>query len=327
MLKLISQIPQQLEHSWEKAGRIVERIPKKLPRFLAVCGMGGSGISGDLLRGLLLHTSPVPIEIIKDYVLPGWIDKRGFAVVISYSGNTEETLSLWKMLAHRKVPRMAITSGGEIKKLAQVSGVPVVAVPGGNPPRASVGYLFAPLLRLAKHWELYPRAADELKAVISLIDTSIPAWEEEANKIASSLYGRFPLIHVLDTRFYSLGYRLSCQLNENSKVLAHVHTYSEMNHNEIMGFEGGVDKDVTVIVLDPGDEYIHPRNRMRNEIVIKNLPSSLHTYNINAEGESLLERFFSLLVKGDLVSVFLAESRGVDPMPVKTIEKLKKELG
>jgi len=327
MLDLIRTIPDQLEYGWKAAGDVMDRISPDLPSLLAICGMGGSGISGDLLRGLLLHTSPIPIEVVKDYTLPGWVDDKSFAVVISYSGNTEETLSLWNALDNRGVPRLAISSGGKLAEKVESAGVPVVSVPAGNPPRASVGYLLAPLLRLVTRWDLYPDAERELGATASLIRSRISGWEEEAYRLAESLKDTFPIVHSLDVRFASLGYRLVCQLNENSKMLAHAHVYPEMNHNEIMGFQGGVDPNVALIVLDPGDDFTHPRNRKRAGIVVGILPSSIPCFTIKAEGESMLERFFSLLIRGDLLSVFLADLQGIDSLPVLSIERLKKELG
>ncbi|TET21877.1 MAG: bifunctional phosphoglucose/phosphomannose isomerase [Candidatus Stahlbacteria bacterium] len=326
MLSLVRLIPDQLEYGWKAVGAVVESIPKDVPASLAVCGMGGSGVSGDILRGLLLHTSPIPIEVVKDYTLPGWIKNQAFAVLISYSGDTEEALALWEALTERGVQRLAITSVGKLKELAEAEKVPTVTVPSGIPPRAAVGYLFAPLLRLVDYWNLYPEAEQELTATLELLRSRMSEWEKETEKLAQSLKDHFPIIHSLDQRFAAVAYRLVCQLNENAKVLAHAHVYSEMNHNEIMGFEGGVDENIALIVLDPGDEFTHPRNRKRAEIVDKILPSSIPRLVIHAEGESLLDRFFSLLVKGDLLSVFLAELRGVDPFPVASIDRLKKEL-
>jgi len=326
MLSLVRSIPAQLEQSWEQAGTVISRVPESPPAKLAICGMGGSGISGDLIRGLLLHTSPVPIEVVKAYTLPGWIAGDDFAVVISYSGNTEETLSLWKALREREVPRIAVSSGGSLTELARKEALPVIEVPAGLPPRASVGHLFSACLRLVYHWDLYPDAETELAATTALISSRIDDWEKEARTIASSLKGKFPVIHALDSRFTPLAYRMVCEINENSKMLAHSHTYSEMNHNELNGFEGGVDENVVLVMLDPGKDYTHHRNRKRAEI-IEGVLSSVPRSRIEAEGSTLLERFFSLLIRGDLVSVYLAELKGIDPVPVNLIESLKKELG
>ena len=116
------------------------------------------------------------------------------------------------------------------------------------------------------------------------------------------------------------------EINENSKMLAHWHVYSEMNHNEINGYEGGVDDHVSLVILDPGVEFTNPRNRRRSEIIHSILPESIPRFRVTAEGSSLLERMFSILIRADLVSVYLAELQGIDPVPVNTIERLKKEL-
>lgn len=326
MLSLVRGIPDQLEYGWRAAESAVSGLSGEIPESLAICGMGGSGISGDLIKGLLLHTSPIPIEVIKDYTLPGWINDRTFAVLVSYSGNTEETLSVWDALGERGSFRFVISSGGKLAERAEAALVPVVSVPGANPPRASLGYLFAPVLRLAFHWKLYEAAKSDLTSTVSLLRSRLPEWEAESAELAASLKDRFAIIHSLDLRFAPVAYRLVCQLNENSKVLAHTHVYSEMNHNEIMGFEGGVDERMVLLVLDPGEEFIHPRNRKRYEVASRILPRSLPRFVIHAEGNSMLERFFSLIAKADLLSVFLADLRGVDPFPVNSIERLKKEL-
>ncbi len=329
MLNLVRSLPEQLEVAWRAVDSILEHLPRNCPLSISLCGMGGSGISGDLLRGVLLFDSPVPIEVVKDYRLPGWVNREAFAVVTSYSGNTEETLALWRELEERYVPRMVVTSNGELKKLAVDAGIPLLEVPGGLPPRASVGYLFAPLLRLASYWGLCPSAEDELAAATSLIRSRIPEWEQAMQSLAQSIKDSFSVIHTLDVRFASVGYRLVCEINENSKMLAHSHVYPEMNHNELNGFEAiqdGLGDKVALLVLDPGEEFTHPRNRKRIDIISKGLLASIPQYTIKAEGRSVLERLFSMLVQGDLLSVFLAELKGVDPVPVNFIERLKKEM-
>jgi glucose/mannose-6-phosphate isomerase len=47
---------------------------------------------------------------------------------------------------------------------------------------------------------------------------------------------------------------------------------------------------------------------------------------VQTQGESATERLLSLVLLGDLVSLYLAVLRGVDPGPVEAIERLKEEL-
>ncbi len=165
----------------------------------------------------------------------------------------------------------------------------------------------------------------QLFKAISFIREKISSWESGTKALAAFLKDSFPVIHSLDLRFQPLAYRLSCQLNENAKMLAHSHYYPEMNHNEIVGFEGDI-KNVSLIVLDPGSGFINPRNRQRERILSEILPQNLPRLILLAEGDNLLERFCSLLVKIDLLSVFVAEARGVDPFPIVSIERLKEKL-
>ena len=108
MLSLIRSIPDQLEYGWKASGMAIKKISKSLPSGIIFCGMGGSGISGDLLRGLVFDMSPIPVETLKDYTLPSWINERYLVVLISYSGNTEEILSIWEQVKNAGFPSIAI---------------------------------------------------------------------------------------------------------------------------------------------------------------------------------------------------------------------------
>ena len=50
-------------------------------------------------------------------------------------------------------------------------------------------------------------------------------------------------------------------------------------------------------------------------------------YRVNSRGRTPVERVFSLVLLGDLVSLYLAVLRGVDPEPVELLSALKAELG
>lgn len=326
MLNLIRSIPSQLNYGWLSSKDTIERIDKKNLTRIVICGVGGSGIAGDLLRGLLYYDSSVSIEVLKDYTLPLWIKEDHFGIAISYSGNTEETLSAWDSMRRRGLDILAITSGGTLEDNAIKQEHPIVRVPPGNPPRASIGYLFAPLLRLSYHWNLYDAAQSELEASIDLINSRTEHWEAEMRSFAEGLKNTLPIIHTLDASFSAIGYRLSCQLNENAKMIAHSSVYPEMNHNEIVGYEGDI-RNLAIVVINPGVGFANHRNIVRREIVLRRIiPESLPVFSIDAEGGTRLERFISLLVKVDLLSFFLASVRGVDPFRINSIERLKKEL-
>ena len=71
----------------------------------------------------------------------------------------------------------------------------------------------------------------------------------------------------------------------------------------------------------------HPHIQRRFEIVEQLLRGKAEIFQYKAQGRHILERFFSLIYTGDWLSYFMALARGVDPTPVITIERLKRDLG
>ena len=67
--------------------------------------MGGSAISGDITKSYLCSEIRLPVVVNRDYNLPGFVDERTLVFAVSYSGNTEETLSAYN---EAKVNRAAI---------------------------------------------------------------------------------------------------------------------------------------------------------------------------------------------------------------------------
>jgi glucose/mannose-6-phosphate isomerase len=55
-------------------------------------------------------------------------------------------------------------------------------------------------------------------------------------------------------------------------------------------------------------------------------PNAAGTFRVSSRGETTIERVISLLLLGDLVSVYLAALRRVDPGPIAVIDELKAAL-
>ncbi|MDD5496429.1 MAG: SIS domain-containing protein, partial [Candidatus Omnitrophica bacterium] len=147
MLALIESFPKQCA----EARNIGEgfKLPKGFKaRFknVLVTGLGGSAIGADLARSYVSGEAKVPIFVNRNYTLPNFVDEETLVIASSYSGNTEETLSAYRDARSRKATLMAITSGGELKKMAEQDKAPCVIIPTGFPPRCALGYSFFPLL-------------------------------------------------------------------------------------------------------------------------------------------------------------------------------------
>jgi glucose/mannose-6-phosphate isomerase len=295
-------------------------------------GMGGSGIAGDVARAVA-GPSGTRVSVHKEYgPIPAWaIRVRPLVVAASYSGNTEETLSMAISAAESGLPVAAVSTGGKLAALASEYRWPIITVPGGMQPRAAAGYMVGAVLRLLEgaksiddHRLAYLEAAD---LADSMNAEGSDTWQE-ASGVAEALEGRIPIIYGGGPVSSVMAQRWKTQINENAKVAAWYSVFPELDHNEIVGWETLPDltrEDLGVVVLrDEGDHHrISSRISHTRELTQGAVP---WVAEVASRGRSILARLVSLTVAGDLVSWMLAERLGVDPMPVATIEELKKLL-
>jgi len=327
MLGLIENFDRQCK----EAGCIkIPSIKKKQYDFIILSGMGGSAIAGDILKILVEMDSSVPFIVHRDYGLPGFIGKNSLVLAVSYSGNTEETISAYKQAVSRGATVCAISSGGEIEKLASTRGMPHIKIPSGQPPRCSLGYLFFPLEKLLYTIGVIKQCSSEKISNMALscrenygIDK---IQDNKAKEIASLVHNKNVVVYSGNTLSPS-ALRWKTQLSENSKHIASVNYFPEMNHNEIMAWnypDFVVKNSVIFFFYDKGD---NKRVKLRMDLTSKIIGvKSLNIQKLNSYGKSTIERIFSLIILGDWVSFYLAILNGVDPTEIKEISYLKKEL-
>lgn len=302
---------------------------------IVTTGLGGSAIGSDIARSYIADDSKTPIFVNRNYRLPGFVDKDTLVVASSYSGNTEETISAYKDAKSKGAKIIAITSGGELNKLAADDGYPVLAIPGGLQPRCALGYSFFPLLTVLSKIGLVKDQAEDIDETIEVLDSlkakslgaSVPEKKNIAKNIARSLYDKFPVIYSGQDHIDCVMTRWRGELNENSKVLSSGHVLPEMNHNEIVGWEDPAKllKDFIVVILRDSADF--PRVAKRIDITKKILgKAGIKVIEVNSFGSPLLARIFSLIYIGDFVSFYLAILNKRDPTPVERIVYLKKEL-
>jgi glucose/mannose-6-phosphate isomerase len=313
------------------ASKIKVDYPK--PSNIIVAGMGGSGIGGELLKDWARDRIAVPIEVSKEYDLPDYAGKKTLVLITSYSGDTEETLSAFLDALKRKCMIFCVSSGGALLENAQRLGVPYLHIPSGMPPRASLPYLFVPLLVYMEKAGLVSGASQELSEAVQLLEKisrdnapEKPTVENYAKALALNIGQKSPIVYGFG--FYrGVAMRYKQQFNENSKVPAKWDVFSELNHNEIVGWEraGELGKCFTAIFLRDDEEppAIQSRIEITKELVEQ---AGVELLEVQAQGESRLARMLSTVLIGDFASVYLAVLRGVDPTPVKTINYLKETL-
>jgi glucose/mannose-6-phosphate isomerase len=332
MLALVGRMGAMVEEAWEAAADLP--LTAQRPAAVAVCGMGGSGIGGDLLRSLLAPDAPVPVVTVKGERLPAFVGPGTLAFACSYSGNTGETLAAFGAAAEAGATPIAVTSGGALAEGARALGYPLVLVPGGLPPRSALPFLLMPMLRAASDAGLSRIGEPDVREASALLNDlarmwapGVPLADNLAKHLAVTMGGTIPVIYAASPATEPAAQRWKTQLNENSKVFAAWNTFPELTHNETVGWEGvrGGDPALSVVVLR--DRQDPARSALMVEAVRDLLAGrAREVTEVWSRGEGLLARLFSLILLGDLASCYLAVLRGVDPTPVRSIEEVKARL-
>jgi glucose/mannose-6-phosphate isomerase len=193
-----------------------------------------------------------------------------------------------------------------------------------------VAYMFVAALECAAAARAAPSLREEVELAAALLAELAARWgpeaapESEAKALAQALAGSVPVVYGAGPAD-AVARRWKAQINENAKLPAFHSTLPEADHNEILGWEGADSRFSAVFLEDPG---VHPRTHRRIELTAQLVKGRATTVErVRALGESSTERVLSLVLLGDLLSIYLAALRGTDPSPMDAIDRLKEELG
>ncbi len=296
------------------------------PRQVLMCGMGGSAISGDLAADLLGGELRLPFMVNRAYGLPAWAGRETLVVAASYSGNTEETISCLEEALGRGCPALCITNGGAVGAIAEKAGLPVFPLDPGLQPRYA---LYSGLFTLLRALHAAGVAGDQKEFAAKVVthleqSSSRHAGGGEALEMARRLFGMIPLVYSAEGMTNGAGLRFKAQLNENGKTHAFHAALPEMNHNEIVGWEGASTGLAAVFLMDR--EY-HPRVLRRFEVLhalLEGAGVGVHVVSGGVPDRKL--RLLDMVYFCDWVSYYIALLGGRDPGEIDAIDRMKKEL-
>lgn len=291
------------------------KLKKNIDKIV-VGGMGGSAISGDIMKNYLEDEIGMPVFVVRDYKMPKFVDKKTLVFMISYSGNTEESLYMLRDAKRRGSQIVLLTSGG---KFSRQKDCQIIKVPKDLLPRVALPYLFFPILKVLQDNGFVKRKEREVKEVSRVLksfDFNL------ARQIAKKFFRRTPVLYGPEKYRCAL-YRWQTQLNENSKKFAHFNCFTEMNHNEIVS-DFKDNKDIFAVIVR--DENIHKRVKIHMRIAKKILSREIEVKEVSVRGRSLLARLFYVIYLGDCVSYYLAKFRWVDPAETDNIKIIKDGL-
>jgi len=293
-----------------------------------VTGMGGSAISGDLLARLL----DLPVVSNRGYMLPRYVDSDDLLVAISYSGNTEETLSALEDGLSRGMDVICLSTGGLLEDFCFQRDLPMIKIPTGHQPRASTGYILFPLLEIFRRANFAGTLDTQslIEALESMRDdwnSSVEVRHNKPKEIAKEFRDKIPIIYGTKFNTEAVAFRWKTQVNENAKQPAFWNVFPELNHNEIVGYElHNTLLDNAKVVLLRNDFDIE-RNVNRMEIMQEIFDAEKIDYEVvKAPRGDKYTGILGQVYFGDYFSVYLAMLNKVDPSPVRLIEDFKKKL-
>jgi glucose/mannose-6-phosphate isomerase len=287
---------------------------------VVIVGMGGSAIAGLIVKDLLPQ---INIVIERNYIPNTSINQNTLVIVSSYSGNTEETLSYYHSAKELTNNIFGITAGGKLLEALKDDNKNYYILPEGYPPRSATGYTLTVLVRLLDSSLLEGISVDLLQNYSDQLSLE----ESTAHVLAKKIYSTIPIV-VTEESLTSISFRLKSQLNENSKMLSYNITLPEMNHNEIVGWQGKeIDKNALSLVwIDIRYNKNIKRMNITNNILKNRVASNNH---IDVPSEIASHRLASCLYLVnyvDWLSYWCAYSHNVDIMNIDNIDTLKKSM-
>jgi glucose/mannose-6-phosphate isomerase len=300
---------------------------------VVVTGMGGSALAALIAKVWLKYEINVPFEIVRGYNVAKYVNSNTLVIASSYSGNTEETVNCLKDAQTNGAQLAVITSGGKLMEIAKQNQITYAVLPTDYQPRMAVIFNLRALIALLINFKLVED--DRFSEIASTLDwlksesakwaPDIPTKDNYAKQLAQKAVGKTAV-------FYGgpitapVAYKWKISWNENAKNVAFWNEYSEVNHNEFIGWTSHpVEKPFAVfdIVGSVENDRILERFKISDRLLSGFRPKSTV---VNLAGESVIQQMLWGCILADFVSIYLAILNNVNPMPVQLIEKLKQEL-
>lgn len=326
---------------------LAELVAAGRPRALVVAGMGGSGVSGDVLAAVVGPGCPVPVVAHRGYGLPGWVGAADLVAAVSCSGRTAETLSAAEEAVRRGARLLCVgAEESPLAERAEQARALYVPVRGAGQPRSALWSLATPLVALAGALRLLPDVDAQTEAAATRLELVAQACRPDrdtlvnpAKSLAAALAGTLPLVWGAGPLPAAAAARAATQLAENAGYPAIAGVLPEAAHNQVVTFDGPyaaqpgdlfrdrVDEPESIrlallLLRDPAGE---PAPVARGADAARELARArgLEVHEVVAEGGPAYERLACLVGLLDFASVYLALLYGADPTPVAAIAELK----
>lgn len=337
ILASIRLLPDQMEQTWEEIKK--SNIPKEcsLAQNVVICGMGGSALGGRIIDSLLTDRVKLPIEIFTQYDIPNYVNKKSLVIVSSYSGNTEETLSVAKQTLKKGAKMFGITTGGKLENLLKKEKQSsYIFEPKANPsgqPRMALGYSIAATLAILSRCGFIHLTENEfyeliacMRAFVKEYDSDIPTHRNLAKTFAEKLH-RKAIVLIAGEHLVGTAHAFKNQINENAKTFSTIFDLPELNHHLLEGLRFPVKTRGLFHFLIFDSQFYKKRVRKRVKLTADVIEKNGHEHSLyTPRSDTKLSQIFEVLTFGSFISFYLALLYNVDPSKIPWVDYFKKSL-
>jgi glucose/mannose-6-phosphate isomerase len=335
VLGSIEALADQLQDAWDKTSSL-ENLQHSNPiENIVISGMGGSALGGIVIKQLIFKDLKLPIEIVRDYQLPGYVNANTLVILSSYSGTTEETLAAAQQALDRKAQLAVITAGGDLAQFAKDHHCPSYIIdPQFNPsnqPRMAIGYAIAGQIGLLKSFGLIntdtfniPETTTFLRTHNTLLN---PEGGENLPKTLATQAVEKIIYLISAGHLVGAAHVFNNQLNENAKHLTVEMQLPELNHHYLEALPHPESSKNHVVFWFIDSNLYHPKHSLRirltQDVVSKNhYPSEI----INLTAADPFTQAFELIQLGAYTNFYLAMLHDIDPAPIPWVDYFKDQL-
>ncbi len=334
ILQNFRDFPDQIEGAWKDCARIPIPTTFLKAREVVLTGMGGSAIGSALIEKLIEQTCPIPVRVHRDTTSLKLIGPNTLLIASSYSGRTEETLTVFEHAARHGAKLVNIGTDATLASLGRKYRSTAFLIDYGAEPRAAFGYMFTPLVYIFSKLGWLALGKEELKEAIVLLrgldaklHPGIQTYQNQAKQLAVRLKDKYVVI-IGSGAMGAVARRFSQDIAENAKQFAAFFEIPEMQHNAISGFDFPKEIKTQVRVLMLESKYTEGRNRVRETIlgqILQRKRIGYETLFMHPSAGQIAEAL-QMIYMSAMSSYYLALLNGVDPSRVPVQAKIKEQL-
>lgn len=336
----IALLPDQLTQVLQDINQLPKLKLNKTINKIVLNGMGGSNLGARLIASALTEQLTIPLIIEPGYTVPGYVDAQTLYIISTYSGSTEEPLSVIKQVQIQGGQLAVITAnqpGNHLVDLVKQNNWPAYLFnPQYNPsgqPRLGLGYAIFGLLGLLSSLNLFNFKIAEAEQLIAQLTKINQQWlpeqltaNNDAKQLAEQLKSR--QIWLIGPACLTGNLHiLRNQINETGKHLANYLTVPELNHYAMEGLSFPVSVPETVAILSfklAGlSDRLNKRLSLTDEVFEQN---NLPVFHYRAQSTNQLGQALEILAFGSWLSYYLGLLNGVDPVKIPWVDLFKEKL-